>query len=62
MYAVLLCEIIVSINKKRNTVIVEWFMVMLGELGWVVRMLECSARVISIVCAHDGHLPFRNCI
>ena len=34
-----------SINKKRNTVKVEWFMVMLGGLGWVVRMLECSARV-----------------
>ena len=33
-----------------NAVKVEWFIVMLGGLGWVVRMLECSARVISIVC------------
>ena len=38
-----------SINTKMNTVKVEWFIVLLGGLGWVVRMLECGARVISIV-------------
>ena len=47
--AVLFCEIIVSINTKMNTVKVEWRIILLGGLGWVERMLECSARLISIV-------------
>ena len=35
---------------------------MLGGLGGVVRMLECSAGEMNIVFPYDEHLSFNNCI
>ena len=57
----LFCEVVVSDTKTMNMVKVEWFIVMLENLGWVVRMLECNARVMNIAFPYDQLLSFKNC-